>query len=167
MKHLAKKIFITALLLTPMVVPVVTFADVAAPANSSSGAAAPANSSSGAATPANSSSGTVSPSQGFSVPNPINVKTFCGLIQKILTYILIIGAPIASLFLVLAGFRFVTSRGNATKLQNARENLLYVLMGVGIFFAAWLLGQVIANTIKAITPAGSGSSSSTGTGACN
>ena len=56
------------------------------------------------------------------------------------------------LFLVYAGFLFVLARGSATGLQKAKSNLIHVILGIGIFIGAWLLGQIIANTINAVSP---------------
>ena len=88
----------------------------------------------------------------FALVNPLSVNTICGIIKKVLNAILALGIPVAMLFLVYAGFLFVKARGNPTELTHARENLFYVVIGIGIFLGAWLLGQIIANTINAINP---------------
>ena len=62
------------------------------------------------------------------------------------------------LFIVWAGFKFVLARGNSTALQEARKNLMYTLIGIGIFLGAWLIAMVIANTVNSLS-AGSGSAS--------
>jgi hypothetical protein len=90
------------------------------------------------------------------VSNPLGgINSFCGLIKAILTAVIQIGIPIAVLFIVYAGFKFVLARGNPTKLQEARMGLLYTLIGIGIFLGAWLIAMVIANTVNALG-AGSG-----------
>jgi len=93
-----------------------------------------------------------------SVQNPLGgINSFCGLIKAILSAVIAIGIPIAVLFIVYAGFKFVLARGNPGALQQARQNLLYTLIGIGIFLGAWLLALVIANTVNAL---GAGSSQS-------
>jgi uncharacterized membrane protein len=92
------------------------------------------------------------------VVNPLgNINSFCGLIKAILQGVIAIGIPIAVLFIVFAGFKFVLALGNPGKLQEARKNLMYTLIGIGIFLGAWLLALVIANTVNAL---GAGSSQS-------
>ena len=81
--------------------------------------------------------------KGFQLQNPLTVNSICGLIQKLLSIVLSVGMPIAALFLAYAGFKFVLAKGNATALIKARDNLMYVFLGIFIFMAAWLLGQVI------------------------
>ena len=92
------------------------------------------------------------------VQNPLGgINSVCGLIKAILGAVIQIGIPIAVLFIVFAGFKFVLARGNSAKLQEARNNLMYTLIGIGIFLGAWLIATVIANTVNSLG-AGSGSS---------
>jgi beta-lactamase regulating signal transducer with metallopeptidase domain len=93
-----------------------------------------------------------------SVQNPLGgINSFCGLIKAILSAVIAIGIPIAVLFIVYAGFKFVLAMGNPGKLAEARQNLMYTLIGIGIFLGAWLLALVIANTVNSL---GAGSSQS-------
>jgi hypothetical protein len=81
--------------------------------------------------------------------NPLgnNINSVCGLVIALLRAITIIGIPIAILFIVWAGFQFVLAQGNSTKLTVARNNFLYVLIGIGIFVGATLIANVIVNTL--------------------
>lgn len=79
--------------------------------------------------------------------NPVKVKTFPELFKKVLDAAFVIGLPIAVLFIVLAGFRFVAARGNSDKLKTARNNLLWTVIGIAIFFGAWVLANIVANTL--------------------
>ena len=102
-------------------------------------------------------SGTVSGNCGFNngiftFCNTLNINSICGLIKQLLSVFLTIGTPIAVLFLVYAGFLFVIARGNSAKLNLAKSNFVHVVLGIAIFLGAWLMGQVIANTINAIAP---------------
>lgn len=81
------------------------------------------------------------------VTNPLSAKNFPDLIKSILNAALIIGVPIIVLFLVYAGFMFIIARGNTTKLEDARRNLLWVVVGAGVFLGAWTIAQIIANTL--------------------
>jgi hypothetical protein len=101
-------------------------------------------------------SGTPSASSG-TVVNPLGVTTFCGLIKALLSAAVAIGIPIAVLFIVWAGLKFVLAKGNSTKLTEARTNMLYTVIGIGIFLGAWLLVMVIQNTVNGLA-SGSGQS---------
>jgi len=136
-----KKLLLLAIGALLFVSPVVVFADVT---------------SSGGFTGVTSTGGSTGGGSG-TVTNPLGngINTFCGLIKAILGAVIEIGIPIAVLFIVFAGFKFVLAMGNPTKLQDARKNLMYTLIGIGIFLGAWLIAVVIANTVNSLG-AGSG-----------
>ncbi|MFH1472843.1 MAG: pilin [bacterium] len=60
--------------------------------------------------------------------------------------------PLAGVLAVLAfiysGFLYVTAQGNETKLQTANRALLYTAIGTAILLGAWVISQVISNTIS-------------------
>ncbi len=130
-----------------------TFAVLAADGSSGglNGSAGGLNGSSGGAL--NGSSGGLNGSSGggFSLANPLGGNSnLCSLIKSILTVVTNVGFPFAVFFIVYAGFLFVWARGNPTALEHARRNLMYTVIGLGIFFGAWLLAEVIANTLHAL-----------------
>jgi hypothetical protein len=95
---------------------------------------------------------TAVPASSNTVQNPLgNINSFCGLIKAILGAAVAIGIPIAVLFIVYAGFKFVLARGNSEALVSARQNFLYTVIGIGIFLGAWLLAMVIANTVNTVS----------------
>ena len=151
-------------------VPHVAFAEAqAVPASTYGGGATYTGSNSGADYTGSNSGATYTGSNsvpnagsGFSLTNPLNVKTICGLIKKILNVILGLGLPVAVLFMMYAGFLLVASKGKPDKLKGAKENMAHVMIGIGIFLGAWVLGQIIANTINAISP-----NTVSGTTSCN
>ncbi|MSR71009.1 hypothetical protein EXS62_03140 [Candidatus Kaiserbacteria bacterium] len=80
--------------------------------------------------------------------NPLgNITGFCGFMQKLFVAVGTIAVPIAVLFLVYAGFLFVWARGSVDGLTKAKNNLFYTILGIAIFFAAWLLALAIGNTL--------------------
>lgn len=92
-------------------------------------------------------SGSPSSASSYTVQNPLNVTSFCGLLQKILNAIVAIGIPVAVLFLVIVGFKFILARGKPEALGNARKDLLYTIIGISIFIGAWAIIQVIISTM--------------------
>ena len=86
----------------------------------------------------------------FTLQNPLNFETFCGLLKGLFNALLIVGVPVAMFFIAYAGFLFVTARGNPDKLRIAKLNALYVTIGIGVFLGAWFLAQIIAATIRAL-----------------
>ena len=78
----------------------------------------------------------------------------CGLVKGLLDAVMIIGIPIAVLFIVWAGFKFVLAQGNPGELTEARSNFLHVIIGIGIFVGASLIASIIVNTLGALGVAG-------------
>lgn len=88
----------------------------------------------------------------YSLKNPLgdSTNTFSKLLEKLLNAAIAIGIPIAVLFIVWAGFRFVLARGNAAELEKARANFLWTIIGIGIFLGASLIAKVLENTVAAL-----------------
>ena len=83
--------------------------------------------------------------------NPLGkITSFPQLIEAVLNALFIIGVPVAVLFVVLAGFRFVWARGNPEKLKDAKRNLLFTIVGIAIFFGAVLITKVIVGTLERV-----------------
>jgi magnesium-transporting ATPase (P-type) len=75
--------------------------------------------------------------------NPIT-KT----ISKVITFFAFIGGVCAVIWAIYGGFRYVTSYGNPQKTAQARETVLYAIVGLIIIVAAY---AIIAFIIKQIT----------------
>ena len=91
----------------------------------------------------------------FQLKDPLGVSNFCDLVKTLLDIVLAIGVPVAVLFLVWAGFKFILARGNATDLGVARKNFMYVIIGIAVFLGAWTLAMVISATIQTLGSNGS------------
>ena len=73
-------------------------------------------------------------------------------IQAVVSDILLpIGGVVAVIAIIYSGFKLVTSRGNETKLEEAKRAFLYTTIGVAILLGAWAIAKVIENTITQIT----------------
>lgn len=95
----------------------------------------------------NGSSGGVNTASSKTLDNPLQVNSFCGLVIKLVQAVTVIGIPIAILFIVWAGFKFVLAQGNPGEITKARQNFLNVVIGIGIFVGATLIANVIVNTL--------------------
>ncbi len=62
-----------------------------------------------------------------------------------------IALPFLILFAVYSGFMFVEARGNTEKLETARKNFMYVIIGALIIFASWTIATVIKGTVDNIS----------------
>jgi hypothetical protein len=59
-----------------------------------------------------------------------------------------IAVPIITVFIVYSGFLFVTAQGNQAKLETAKRNFLYSVLGALLILAAWVLAQIIGSTVS-------------------
>ena len=84
------------------------------------------------------------------IQNPLRVNSIAEFISALLRAVIAIGIPIAILFIVLAGFKFIAAQGSPDKLSEARTNFLYVVIGIAIFIGASALAELIMATIRQI-----------------
>lgn len=82
--------------------------------------------------------------------NPIKVNSITDFIKTILDFVLKIGVPIVAFFIIYSGFQFVVARGNAEKLESAKRMFIYTLIGAAILMGAWVIAQIIGETISQI-----------------
>ena len=83
-------------------------------------------------------------------PEDFTIVSFLNFILN--NIVLPIGAVIAVLFLVYAGFLFVTARGSEEQLEHAKKTLLWTVIGIAILFGSTVIATGIQNTICQIAP---------------
>lgn len=128
--------------------PVLVYAQSSLPGNG--GSALPNNG--GSTLPNNGGSSLPNGGSGGSrtIQNPLQVNSISQFISALLKAVIAIGVPIAILFIVLAGFKFVAAQGSPDKLSEARTNFMYVVIGIAIFIGASALAEIIMATLRQI-----------------
>jgi len=71
------------------------------------------------------------------------------VLQKV---VMPIAAVVAVLYIMWAGFTYVTAQGKPAEIQKAHDRLLYALIGTGILLGAAGISAVIVNTVHSIAP---------------
>jgi hypothetical protein len=84
--------------------------------------------------------------QNQTLGNPANVSNIQTFIANFLKAVVEISLPILTLYIVYAGFKFVFARGNEHRLEEAKRNFLYVILGAILILGAWVLATLIAAT---------------------
>lgn len=91
---------------------------------------------------------------GGTIPNPFNCTGSCTIIDLITAILRNIIMPIAAVgvtfWIIYAGFGFLSAQGNQTKLNDAKQNLLWSLIGAGILLGAVGISAVVQNTVRAL-----------------
>ncbi len=87
---------------------------------------------------------------GIKLENPFKgPDSLFDLLKAIIQDILIpIGAVLAVIGFIYAGFKYVVARGDTKKIEEAHRTLLYVAVGTAVLLGAWTISQVIQNTIS-------------------
>lgn len=82
--------------------------------------------------------------------NPLETNSFTELASAISELAIEIGIPIAAIFIIYSGLKFVTARGNKDKIVEAKVGLMWALAGTAILLGAWAITTVLKDTIELI-----------------
>jgi len=74
--------------------------------------------------------------QAVTITNPAEWTTFQELIDAILNFIFYVGVVIFPIMAVIAGFLFLSSGGDPSKIKKAKDILLYSIIGLLIILLA-------------------------------
>lgn len=84
----------------------------------------------------------------FEFTNPLAFGTIEEFLLAILNVVIVIAIPIVVLFIIYAGFLYVTARGNATQVQDATRALTYAIIGGVLIVGAVAISEIISNLVK-------------------
>ncbi len=87
------------------------------------------------------------------IDNPLKNDDLFAFINSIIDAALKIGAVVAVLAIIFAGFMFVTAQGDEEKIKTAKRILLYAAIGIVILLGARVISDVIINTVKGVDQA--------------
>ncbi len=77
-----------------------------------------------------------------------DVSKIENFIHSIVTMLVTLGGSVAALFLVLGGFRYITSSGNPEALEGAKKTLVYSAGGLVLVIAAFFLSNLVLQTAQ-------------------
>ncbi len=84
------------------------------------------------------------------IDNPLQVSDLNNFVVGLLNALIKIGIPIMVVFLVYSGLRLVMARGNEKELEDAKKNLLWVIIGAAILLGGWTIVKVLKGTFDEI-----------------
>lgn len=96
---------------------------------------------------ANARAAAVAPTVALESPLK-NIGSIDDLLVAILNILIILMIPIIVFFIILAGFKYVTARGNASQVEDATRSLTYAIIGGVLILGAVALSQIIANVVQ-------------------
>ena len=81
------------------------------------------------------------------IPNPIDTTSFTVLLERIIGYLIVIGAPILALMVLYGGFMILTAGGNPEKFKTGKDVILYAVIGYVIILVSWgviyIIGEIL------------------------
>jgi len=78
--------------------------------------------------------------------------TLPGLVKGIINTLLAVIGIIAVVMLILGGIRYTTSQGDATAIKEAKNTILYAIIGIVVAFAAFALVNYIVTQLNTPPP---------------
>jgi len=85
-------------------------------------------------------------------------------VTSIINILSVVGGLAAVIMIIIAGFRYVTSAGNAEAAKGARQTILYAVIGLIIISFAQLIVHFVLKNINNPPTSSSSSSASSGSG---
>ena len=83
--------------------------------------------------------------------NPLGTSDLMTFLQKVLQFVVYLGSIVVIVMLVYVGFLFVAARGEPGKLTEARQALLWTIIGALILLGAQVIASGIAATVQALS----------------
>lgn len=84
--------------------------------------------------------------------NPIVFGSVQGLVTAIVQALIVMLIPIVVFFVIFAGFKYVTARGNPNDIKQANQALMYAIIGGVIIIGAFAITQIVVNTVNEFRP---------------
>lgn len=75
-------------------------------------------------------------------------KAMGDIITKIIGLVLVVAGLVAFLYLVMAGFQYLTAGGDAAKATTARQGIINAIIGILIIVIAFVLVSYVGNAIS-------------------
>ncbi|MFA7285487.1 MAG: hypothetical protein WC011_01405 [Candidatus Paceibacterota bacterium] len=95
-------------------------------------------------------SGPNTPTAAVTIDNPIKANNVQDFVKTILEGIIKIGIPLVAIAIIYSGFLFVTAIGKPDKIKEAKDALLYTVIGAAILLGSWAIAQLISETVLSL-----------------
>lgn len=86
--------------------------------------------------------------------NPIKYGNINDLLLAVVNVVIQYGAILVVLFLVFAGFQFVTAQGNTEKIEHAKKMLVWVVVGAFVLLGVYVIREAVCGTLNQIRAPG-------------
>jgi hypothetical protein len=83
------------------------------------------------------------------IPGGLQGRTLAQYIRAIIDAALVIAAVVAVIYLIVGGYQYITSSGNAETVGTAKHTVLYAIIGLVVIFAAFVIIDYVMGIINA------------------
>jgi uncharacterized membrane protein YjfL (UPF0719 family) len=91
---------------------------------------------------------------GVRIENPLEADSITEFFLDIIQILLIFAVPIIVFFIILSGFKLVTAQGNDAQISEGKRAFLYALIGALLILGAYVILEVIQQTVGAFQRGG-------------
>ncbi len=81
-------------------------------------------------------------------PNPIQATSLNGLLRDLMRIVIELGAIAVVLFIMYAGYLFVTARGDTKQIESAKGTLTWTIIGGMVLLGAQVIADAIQGTVN-------------------
>ena len=82
--------------------------------------------------------------------NPLKADSLSSLLALIINGAIMILMPLVVLVIIYSGLMFLLAQGNEQKLKKAKNNFLWVIIGVAVLLGAEIISKVLQTTADTI-----------------
>ncbi len=79
---------------------------------------------------------------------PSERRNAADIIVTVINFLLLFAALIAILFIVIGGYKYITSAGNAESAKSGRETVVNAMIGLAIIILSYVIVSVVNNTVS-------------------
>lgn len=87
--------------------------------------------------------------QSVRLNNPLRVTSITGLLEALLSIVIVLATPVIVFFIIYSGFLYVTAQGNPEQIKQASRSLTYAIIGGVIIIGAMAIATIVKNLVAA------------------
>jgi len=81
------------------------------------------------------------------VPGGLQTRSLSQYIQSIINAVLLLAGVVAVIYLIIGGYKYITSSGNAESVAEAKTTIFNAIIGLVIIFAAYVMVDFVYRII--------------------
>lgn len=84
---------------------------------------------------------------GAIINNPLEADSLTELLATVLDIVVQVGLVVVVFFIIFAGFKYVTARGNTSEITKAHNALMATLIGAAIVLGSYAIAKALEDTV--------------------